>query len=150
MTPYLIPHIPRHRCAHVYDICGEATDYERALRYNINEVERSSLVEMLALLKGVHAALARAQGDPEVLIRRAIHEELQHFIHEVMGPVTRKAVKYEKKGLKASLMHLRNLCADWSMGVVIMDEERMKSKEFKNAEHGNDYPPRSVPPSRAG
>ena len=46
-----------------------------------------------------------------MLIRRAIHEELQHFIHEVMGPVTRKAVKYEKKGLKASLMHLRNLCA---------------------------------------
>ena len=72
MTPYLIPHIPRHRCAHVYDICGEATDYERALRYNINEVERSSLVEMLALLKGVHAALARAQGDPEVRLRRVI------------------------------------------------------------------------------
>ena len=71
MTPYLIPHIPRHRCAHVYDICGEATDYERALRYNINEVERSSLVEMLALLKGVHAALARAQGDPEVRIQSA-------------------------------------------------------------------------------
>ena len=85
-----------YKCAHVYDICGEATDYERALRYNINEVERSSLVEMLALLQGVPAALARAQGDPEVLIRRAIHEELQHFIHEVMGPVTRKAVKYEK------------------------------------------------------
>ena len=72
MTPYLIPHILRHRCAHVYDICGEATDYERALRYNINENERSSLVEMLALLKGVHAALARAQGDPEVRLRRVI------------------------------------------------------------------------------
>ena len=106
MTPYLIPHIPRHRCAHVYDICGEATDYERALRYtfgrasehtahgpgpcphrplllppyryNINEVERSSLVEMLALLKGVHAALARAQGDPEVRLRRAIGSRLGH------------------------------------------------------------------------
>ena len=56
-------------------------------------------------------------------------------------------MKYEKKGLKALLMHLRNLCADWSMGVVIMDEERMKSKEFKTSDHGNDYPPRSVPPS---
>ena len=33
------------------------------------------------------------------------------------------------------------------MGVVIMDEERMKSKEFKTSDHGNDYPPRSVPPS---
>ena len=78
MTPYLIPHIPRHRCAHVYDICGEATDYERALRYNINEVERSSLVEMLALLKGVHAALARAQGDPEVRLRRVIGSRPKH------------------------------------------------------------------------
>ena len=78
MTPYLIPHILRHRCAHVYDICGEATDYERALRYNINENERSSLVEMLALLKGVHAALARAQGDPEVRLRRVIGSRLGH------------------------------------------------------------------------
>ena len=60
--------------AQTKDVCN----YERALRYNINEVERSSLVEMLALLKGVHAALARAQGDPEVRLRRAIGSRLGH------------------------------------------------------------------------
>jgi cytoplasmic FMR1 interacting protein len=64
-----------------------------------------------------------------------------------MSAPTRKAVKYEKKVLKAQLMHLRNLCADWADGIAIMDEDRMKSKDFKHDRHTNDYPARSVPPS---
>ena len=55
--------------------------------------------------------------------------------------------RYEKKALKAQLMHLRNMCADWSDGIAIMDEDRMKSKDFKHDRHSNDYPARSVPPS---
>lgn len=125
----------------------EATDYERALRYNLSDSERSAMVELLGLLKGLHSALHQAEGDPEIMIRRALHEQTQHFIHSVMGPPTRKAVKYDKKPLKQSLMQLRNMVADWTDGVAIMSEEVMAGKEFKFREHSRDYPARSVPPS---
>ena len=127
---------------------ADSTDYEKALRYNLSAAEKTALVEALGLLKGLHTALSSVAGEPELLIRRAIHEGTQHFIHAVMGPPTRKAVKYDKKGLRHQLMQLRNMCADWSDGIVIMDEEMMKSKEFKFSSHSQDYPPRSAPPRR--
>ena len=62
------------------------------------------MVELIGLLKGLHSALHQAEGDPEIMIRRALHEQTQHFIHSVMGPPTRKAVKYQKGSeLKANL-----------------------------------------------
>ena len=79
-----------------------------------------------------------------------------------MGGPTRKAVKYEKKALKQSLMQLRNMAADWGgevrnssstrartasppppdlipsslwaqTGRPLTDERRMISKDFKFA-----------------
>ena len=125
----------------------EATDYERALRYNLSDAERTAMVELLGLLKGLHSALHQAEGDPEILIRRALHEQTQHFVHSVMGTSTRKAVKYDRKMLKQSLMQLRHMVADWTGGVSIMNEEVIAGKDFKLQEHTRDYPARSVPPS---
>ena len=144
------------KCAHMADAAAlamraardaDVCDYERALRYNLDARDRTALVELLGMLQGLHRALHKVEGDPEILIRRAMHEQCQHFIHSVMGGPTRKAVKYEKKALKAQLMLLRNMCADWAGGVAIMTEDRIKSKEFKHESHDHDYPPRSLPPS---
>jgi len=126
---------------------SSATDYEKVLRYNLGSQEKTALVECLALLKGVHTAISTIAGESELLIRRAIHEATQYFIHTVMGPPTRKAVKYDKKLIRHQLMQLRNMCADWSDGVAIMDEDRIKSKQFKGSDHTKDYPARSVAPS---
>ena len=125
----------------------EATEYERALRFNLSDAERSAMVELIALVKGLHSALHQAEGDPEIMIRRALHEQTQHFVHSVMGPPTRKAVKYQRAVLKQQLMQLRNMVADWSDGIAIMNEDVMVGKEFKYKEHSRDYPARSVPPS---
>lgn len=89
-----------------------------------------------------------ACGAHETMIRRGIHEKCQHFIHETLGGTTRKAVKYEKKGLKAQLMQLRNMCADMINPATMMDERALVSKDFKNASHGNDYPDRAAAPSQ--
>ena len=156
----------------------EVTEYERAMRFNFSDAERTAMVELLGLvrrcagprtispgrsappflllthpalataqLKGLHSALHQAEGDPEILIRRALHEQTQHFVHSVMGTTTRKAVKHDRKLLKQSLMQLRHLVADWTDGVPIMNEEVIAGKDFKNQEHTRDYPARSVPPS---
>ena len=125
----------------------EATDYERALRYNLSDAERTAMVELLGLLKGLHSALHQAEGDPEILIRRALHEQTQHFVHLVMGTPTRKAVKHDRKMLKQSLMQLRHMVADWTDGVSIMNEEIIAGKDFKLQDHTRDYPARSLPPS---
>ena len=52
--------------------------------------------------------LTRVMTMPHPNLAGAIHEGTQHFIHAVMGPPTRKAVKYDKKGLRHQLMQLRN------------------------------------------
>lgn len=82
-------------------------------RYNMSDLERSSLVELLAMLKGLHSTLHAACGDPSTLIMRGIHEWVQRFVHETMGGPTRKAVKYDKRALKAALLQVRNMVADW-------------------------------------
>ena len=130
---------------------GEWCDYERALRYNLAAEERTALVELIFLLKGLHAALHGLTGDDELLMRRGLHEITQAFVHTTMGGATRKAVKYEKKALKAALMNLRNMCADWAAGQSLgsmMDEDSIKSKAFKSSDHRDDYPDRAVPPSQ--
>ena len=84
-------------------------------------------------------------------MRRGLHEITQAFVHTTMGGATRKAVKYEKKALKAALMNLRNMCADWAAGQSLgsmMDEDSIKSKAFKSSDHRDDYPDRAVPPSQ--
>ena len=71
------------------------------------------------------------------MIRRALHEQTQHFVHSVMGGPTRKAVKYDKKALKPCLMQLRNMAADWSDGLAIMDEDAMRSQQGQTARLGS-------------
>ena len=61
----------------------------------------------------------------------------------------RKAVKYDKKGLKATLLQLRNLCADFSGDPsLLLDYQYIESKQFKELSHAEDYPPRATPPSQ--
>jgi len=146
-----------HKCNHAApeDLVNERAkasewcDYERALRYNLNSTEKSALVELLAILKGLEHLLHGLCGDPETILRRGLHEQTQRFVHQTMGAPTRKAVKYEKKALKSALLQLRNMCADASGDInKLMDEEHMKSKEFKRDSHDADYPARGVPPSQ--
>ena len=128
---------------------AETCDYERALRYNLSDVERSALIELLFLLKGLQKTLHSVRGDAEVLLMRAIHEQSQIFVHETMGGPMRKAVKYEKKALKAKLLQLRDMAADWAGEAAhLMDEKRIVSKEFKFASHADDYPARAAAPSQ--
>ena len=127
----------------------DVTDYERALRYNLSVDERTALVELLALLKGLQATLQKVCGGHEVLLARAVHEKTQRFVHETMGGPMRKAVKYEKKALKATLLQLRNMCADWAGDPAdLLNEKAIVSKEFKFASHSGDYPARSTPPTQ--
>ena len=94
-------------------------------------------------------ALQAVCGDLERFIQRATHELTQRFVHETMGGPMRKSVKYEKKALKAQLLQLRNMCADWAgEPSELMDEKRIVSKEFKFASHAGDYPARVTPPSQ--
>ena len=107
------------------------------------------MIELLSLLKGLQCTLQSVCGEMEVLIVRGVHEQCQRFVHETMGGPMRKAVKYEKKALKASLLQLRNMAADWAGEAShLMDEKRIVSKEFKFSSHADDSPPRSTPPSQ--
>jgi len=136
--------ILRQRCK-----SGDANDYERALRYNLSDIERSAVVEVLSLLKGLQTTLYTACGDVSGLLLRGIHEQVQCFVHVTMGNPTRKAVKGDKKALKAQLLQLRNMAADWAGDPAhLMDEKRLVSSEFKHTSHSADFPARATPPTQ--
>ena len=51
--------------------------------------------------------------------------------------------------MKAALLQLRNMCADWGGEPSdLMDEKKMVSKDFKFSRHIDDYPARLTPPSQ--
>ena len=66
------------------------------------------------------------------MIRRVLHDQTQHVLHSVMAAPTRSAVKLGKQPLKARLMQLRTMVADWSGGVAVRDEEALRPKAPKH------------------
>ena len=55
-------------------------DYERVVKFNYTSTERFALVEFIAMTKGLAGLMMREDALLSVIIRRAIHDELQEFV----------------------------------------------------------------------
>jgi cytoplasmic FMR1 interacting protein len=55
-------------------------DYERAIKYNYKSEERSALVEVIAMCKGMARLVLKHDTFLSPVIRAAIHAELQEFV----------------------------------------------------------------------
>ncbi|KAI1287333.1 Cytoplasmic FMR1-interacting protein [Halotydeus destructor] len=94
----------------------EAEEYERATRYNYNDEEKSALIELIAMVKGLQVLMNRMETVFTDAIRRSIYAELQDFIQKTLREPLRKAIKNKKDLVRTLISSVRDTCADWAKG----------------------------------
>ena len=94
----------------------EAEEYERATRYNYSDEEKSALIEIIAMVKGLQVLMTKMENVFADAIRRSIYAELQDFIQKTLREPLRKAIKNKKDLVRTLISSVRDTCADWAKG----------------------------------
>lgn len=94
----------------------EAEEYERATRYNYSNEEKSALIEIISMVKGLQVLMTRMETVFSDAIRRSIYAELQEFVQRTLREPLRKAIKNKKDLVRTLISSVRDTCADWAKG----------------------------------
>ena len=86
------------------------------LRYNYSEEEKSALIEVIAMVKGLQVLMNRMETVFTDAIRRSIYAELQDFVQKTLREPLRKAIKNKKDLVRTLISSVRDTCADWAKG----------------------------------
>ncbi|KAJ5068208.1 cytoplasmic fmr1-interacting protein-related [Anaeramoeba ignava] len=109
-----------------------ATDYERVVRYNYTTKELSTLVEFIAMVKGLSYFMAKHDYLISTIFRSFIYEEIQDFVQNTLRPSIKKAAKNKKKPqTRDKLLLIRTLFADWA-DEKIPNDPAVIGKNYKN------------------
>lgn len=87
------------------------------LRYNYSEEEKSALIEVIAMVKGLQVLMNRMETVFTDAIRRSIYAELQDFVQKTLREPLRKAIKNKKDLVRTLISSVRDTCADWAKGI---------------------------------
>lgn len=90
-------------------------DYERVVRFNYTQQERSNLVQVISIIKSTERLLVKNASLITPHVQNSIHEELQEFIQVTLIDLLNKTNK-NKRPVHTTLIDLRNLAADWIDG----------------------------------
>jgi cytoplasmic FMR1 interacting protein len=109
-------------------------EYERVVRFNYTQPERSILVEMISMIKSVEKLLLPQSSKLLPLIRTIIFKDLQIFIQVTLNDMITKSKKNKKNPGLAQLLELRDLAVDWKDGKEVDTSKFSKEKytEFVN------------------
>lgn len=127
----------------------EAEEYERATRYNYNDEEKSALIELIAMIKGLQVLMNRMETVFIDAIKRSIYAKLQDFIQIDLREPLRKAILKKDDMIRLFLKSVRGTCADWMRGVEDPIDRANKSDLSKSvvSEFEIHVPRRNVGPS---
>ncbi|CAH1778161.1 unnamed protein product [Owenia fusiformis] len=125
----------------------EAESYERSTRYNYSSQEKFAIIEIMAMIKGLHLLMQRMESVFMDAIRRNIYAEIQEFIQQTIRDSLRKAVKNKKEVVRTIIMSVRETCADWLRGVEPHDDPALKGKKDPEEGYHIKVPRRNVGPS---
>lgn len=127
----------------------EAEEYERATRYNYNDEEKSALIELIAMIKGLQVLMNRMETVFTDAIKRSIYAKLQDFIQRDLREPLRKSILKKDDMIRLFLKSVRGTCADWKRGLEDPIDQATKSDLSKPAvaDFSIDVPRRSVGPS---
>ncbi|XP_053399050.1 cytoplasmic FMR1-interacting protein-like [Mercenaria mercenaria] len=134
---------------HTSKECPESAEqYERATRYNYSKAEKATVIELVAMIKGLQLLMSRMESVFMDAIRRHIYAELQDFVQLELRDPIRKSIKKGHDVVKVILMAVRSTCADWLRGQEPSDDPAMIGKK----DHDRDpffikVPRRNVGPS---
>ena len=125
----------------------EAEEYERATRYNYNDAEKSALIELIAMVKGLQVLMKKMELVFTDANRRCIYAELQDFVQKVLREPLRKAIKNRKDLVRTLISSVRDTCADWAKGFEDPLKKGSKTSSSSIADIEMNVPRRNVGPS---
>ncbi|XP_060592934.1 cytoplasmic FMR1-interacting protein-like isoform X1 [Ruditapes philippinarum] len=111
----------------------EAEEYERATRYNFSGAEKTAIIEVIAMIKGLQLLMLRIESVFMDAIRRHIYAELQDFVQLELREPIRKSIKNGHSVLKVILLAVRSTCVDWLGGHEPTDDPAMSGKKSHNS-----------------
>lgn len=127
----------------------EAEEYERATRYNYNDEEKSALIELISMIKGLQVLMNRMETVFIDAIKRSIYAKLQDFIQLDLREPLRKAILKKDDMIRLFLKSIRGTCADWMCGEEDPIDRANKAELSKTnlSEFKVNVPRRNVGPS---
>ena len=127
----------------------EAEEYERATRYNYSDDEKSALIELISMIKGLQVLMNRMETVFVDAIKCSIYARLQDFVQKDLREPLRKSILKKDDTIRLFLKSVRSTCADWNRGVEDPIDQATKSDLTRPvvAEFELEVPRRSVGPS---
>lgn len=128
---------------------ADAEEYERATRYNYNDEEKSALIELISMIKGLQVLMNRMETVFMDAIKQSIYARLQDFIQIDLREPLRKAILKKDNMIRLFLKSVRGTCADWMACIEDPIDQATKSDLSKPqvADFEIRVPRRSVGPS---
>lgn len=111
----------------------EAEEYERATRYNYSDDEKSALIELISMIKGLQVLMNRMETVFMDAIKRSVYAKLQDFIQLDLREPLRKAIAKKDDTIRLFIKSVRSTCADWMRGVEDPMDQATKSDLSKPA-----------------
>lgn len=110
--------------------CPEtAEEYERATRYNYSPAEKTALIQIIAMIKGLQSMLGKMEHEMSNATRRCVYVELQAFIQHTVNEPLAKAVKNKKDLLASILQSVKDSICDVGYEINRVTDPKSKSKK---------------------
>eukprot|EP01132_Coremiostelium_polycephalum_P008287 gene8287-10183_t len=124
-------------------------DYERVVKYNYTPDERTALIQIIAMIKGLSGLMTKSESLFQPILKRCVHQELQEFIQVHLREMIKSFAKKDKKKdyIKVEMVQLKNIAVDWFNGVEPAEAVPSKKSSSSKEEEKVQIPNRSVPPS---
>uniref|UniRef100_A0A1I8BTR6 Cytoplasmic FMR1-interacting protein n=1 Tax=Meloidogyne hapla TaxID=6305 RepID=A0A1I8BTR6_MELHA len=96
--------------------CPEnAETYELATKYNYNNEEKSAIIEIISMIKGIQSLIGQMEDEFCIAIRQHIYVEMRDFVGGTLIELQTKALKHKKDVLSCILTAIIETCSDQSM-----------------------------------
>ncbi|CAB3409696.1 unnamed protein product [Caenorhabditis bovis] len=114
------------------DCPDTAEEYERATRYNYSPAEKTAIIQIIAMIKGLQSLLGKQDIEMSCAIRKCVYIELQSFGQHVVVDLLQKAVKNKKDLLAGILNSVKDSISDVTYEINRVPETKSKSKKSKD------------------
>ncbi|CAL2041016.1 unnamed protein product [Caenorhabditis brenneri] len=106
-----------------------AEEYERATRYNYSPAEKTALIQIIAMIKGLQSMLGKLEPSMSHATRKCVYVELQTFVQHTINEPLQKAVKHKKDLLASILQSVKDSICDAGYELNRLIDPSSKSKK---------------------
>eukprot|EP00052_Salpingoeca_macrocollata_P011587 m.89408 g.89408 ORF g.89408 m.89408 type:complete len:1357 (+) comp18120_c0_seq1:24-4094(+) len=130
----------------------DAKTYEKVVRYNYMQKDRTALIEVIGMIKDMHKFMSSRLGaDAAPLVKTYVHHHVQKLLHAVVQPLIQHCNKKKRREASKVLAVLYNVAGDLDISVNTAARgaatKKKGKKSFKLPEGTITLPTRAVAPA---